>query len=143
MRVMRLQPIMNDELRVAIPKDRVSGYKHSTAYGVHIYTRGKIGYIVTPDEVEGATLEKHDYSKHEYLDVYSYDEFTKFCEIKTASKISEHTYGTSIYMKIKIGETEYEVTNYCGRNNDWSEFKTTADETPLRDIVITAFKQLY
>lgn len=55
-------------------------------------------------------------------------------------KIIEHTYGTHIYMKLLIGEKEYEVD--CHLRNDGEYFKTTADDTEYREMVISAFKQL-
>ena len=63
MRSMHLQPVMNGKLRIAVPKEKVNGWKHTSAYGIHIFTRGHIGYILTPDDEKGAMLEKFDY-KH-------------------------------------------------------------------------------
>ena len=83
MRSMHLQPVMNDKLRIAVPKEKVNGWKHTSAYGIHIFTRGHIGYILTPDDEKGAMLEKFDYKHYKYLDVYDYDtEFKKFYDIK-------------------------------------------------------------
>ena len=50
MRSMHLQPVMNGKLRIAVPKEKVNGWKHTSAYGIHIFTRGHIGYILTPDD---------------------------------------------------------------------------------------------
>ncbi len=85
MRIMQLQPVMNGKLRIATPKEKVNGWKHTSAYGIHIFTRGHIGYILDPepDEGQGATLEKFDYKHYRYLEVYDYDkEFKKFYDIK-------------------------------------------------------------
>ena len=82
MRKIHLQKVMNGKRRIATPKEKVNGWKHTSAYGIHIYTRGHIGYILTPDDENGAMLEKFDYKNYHYLEVYSYDEFTKFYDIK-------------------------------------------------------------
>ena len=83
MRSMHLQPVMNGKLRIAVPKEKVNGWKHTSAYGIHIFKRGHIGYILTPDDEKGAMLEKFDYKHYKYLDVYDYDtEFRKFYDIK-------------------------------------------------------------
>lgn len=82
MRAMYFQEVMDGKRRIATPKEKVNGWKHSSAYGIHIYTRGHIGYILTPDDENGAMLEKFDYKNYKYLDVYSYEEFTKFYDTK-------------------------------------------------------------
>lgn len=58
-----------------------------------------------------------------------------------ARKITEHTYGTHIYMKLEIDGKQYEVD--CYLRNDGERFKTTADGTPDREKVIAAFNELY
>lgn len=83
MRSIRLQPIMNGVRRTAIPKDKVNGWKHTcNVYDIHFYRRGSIGYILTPNDPDGATLEKFDYSTCKYLDIHDYDDFHKFYTIK-------------------------------------------------------------
>lgn len=58
-------------------------------------------------------------------------------------KITEHTDGTHIYMKLEIDGKEYEITCYCGANCSWNHYKTSADGTEDRDKVIKAFNKLY
>lgn len=60
-----------------------------------------------------------------------------------ARLITEHTYGTSIYMKLELDGVIYEVTRYCGTDYTWNHFYTTADGTDKREAVIEAFKELY
>jgi len=61
-----------------------------------------------------------------------------------ATKLSEHTYGTHVFMRLRLddGRTE-EITAYV-RENGW-EYRTSADnrsvQTRLR--IIAAFHQLY
>jgi hypothetical protein len=87
MKKLKLQPVMNGKLRTAAPKEKVNGWKHTTAFGVHFYRRGKIAYILTPDAPDGAELEKFDYSKACYMDIHSYEDFTKFCDIKVVKEL--------------------------------------------------------
>ena len=56
-------------------------------------------------------------------------------------KISEHTYGTHIYMKLSINGKVYEVDCYLRNGKEY--FFTTADGTEMREKVIEAFNQLY
>ena len=81
MRKVIFEEVMNGIERIATPKAKVNGYKHSVHYGIHFYTRGHIAYMV--DRNDGCTLEKFDYREHKYLDV-SYDDFHKFVDIKIA-----------------------------------------------------------
>ena len=82
MRIIRLQPRLDGTNRTAVPKRRVNGWKHTcNAYGIHFYRRGNIGYILTPNDPDGATLEKFDYSTCKYLQIYDYDDFYKFYNI--------------------------------------------------------------
>ena len=61
--------------------------------------------------------------------------------MENIKKITEHTYGTHIYMKLEIDGKEYEVD--CYLRNDGQTYKTTADGTEDREKVIEAFNQLY
>ena len=56
-------------------------------------------------------------------------------------KITEHTYGTHIYMKLEIDGKQYEVDYYL--RDDGEHYKTSADGTEEREKVIAAFKELY
>lgn len=56
-------------------------------------------------------------------------------------KITEHTYGTHIYMKLSIDGKEFEIDCYLREDGEY--FKTTADGTEDREKVIEAFKELY
>lgn len=58
-------------------------------------------------------------------------------------KIIEHTYGSSIYMKLELEGKIYEVQNHAGVDGSWEHFTTSADGTPEREKVIAAFKKLY
>lgn len=60
-----------------------------------------------------------------------------------ARKIIEHTYGTSIYMKLELDGEVYEVSRYAGLDGKWEQYATTADGTDKRDAVIAAFNELY
>jgi hypothetical protein len=61
--------------------------------------------------------------------------------MENIKKITEHTYGTHIYMKLSIDGKEFEVD--CYLRNDGQTYKTTADGTEDREKVIEAFNQLY
>ena len=61
--------------------------------------------------------------------------------MENIKKITEHTYGTHIYMKLEIDGKEFEVDYYL--RNDGEHFKTSADGTEDREKVIEAFNQLY
>lgn len=61
--------------------------------------------------------------------------------IQDMEKITEHTYGGSAFMKLKLNKKEYEVTIYFREDGD--SYKTTADGTEDREKVIAAFKELY
>ena len=56
-------------------------------------------------------------------------------------KIKEHTYGSHIYMKLEIDGNEYEID--CYLRNGYETYKTSADGTEMRDVVIDTFNQLY
>ena len=57
-------------------------------------------------------------------------------------KITEHTYGTHIFMKLELDGKEYEIDWYL--TNEGEKFKTTADQDPAkRQEVIDAFNALY
>lgn len=56
-------------------------------------------------------------------------------------KIEEHTYGSHAYMKLKIDDKVYEVDCYWRTTGE--NFKTTADGTEERELLIAAFKDLY
>lgn len=88
MRIVQLQTIVDGKRRIAVPKEKVNGWRHTSGWGIHIYARGHIGYIVDtePENGGGATLEKFDYKRFEYLDIQSYDEFRKFCDIKVVDE---------------------------------------------------------
>lgn len=58
-------------------------------------------------------------------------------------KITEHTYGSSIYMRLELDGQEYEVTRYAGTDGNWNHYTTTADGTDKREAVIKAFNELY
>lgn len=56
-------------------------------------------------------------------------------------KISEHTYGAHIYMKLEIDGKQHEVD--CYLRNDGKHYKTSADGTEEREKVISIFEELY
>lgn len=56
-------------------------------------------------------------------------------------KITEHTYGTHIYMKLEIDGKQYEAD--CYLRDDGEHYKTSADGTEEREKVIAAFNELY
>ena len=62
-------------------------------------------------------------------------------DIQDMEKITEHTYGGSAFMKLKLNKKEYEISAYF--REDGQTYKTTADGTEDREKVITAFKKLY
>ena len=62
-------------------------------------------------------------------------------DIQDMEKITEHTYGGSAFMKLKLNGKEYEVT--CYFREDGQTYRTTADGTEDREKVIEAFNQLY
>ena len=61
----------------------------------------------------------------------------------TAKKLTEHTYGDHIFMRLEVDGEVHEVSNYAGRDGKWDSYKTTADGTDKRDVVIKAFEDLY
>ena len=61
--------------------------------------------------------------------------------MENIKKITEHTYGTHIYMKLEIDGKEFEVDCYLRNNGE--HFKTSADGTKDREKVIESFNQLY
>lgn len=61
-------------------------------------------------------------------------------------KLIEHTYGSSIYMKILMDDgKEEEINRYCGVDYSWNHYRTTADEISesRRNEIISAFHELY
>ena len=50
--------------------------------------------------------------------------------MENIKKITEHTYGTHIYMKLEIDGKEFEVD--CYLRNEGQTYKTTADGTEDR-----------
>lgn len=62
-------------------------------------------------------------------------------DIQDMEKITEHTYGGSAFMKLKLNGKEYEVSVYF--REEGQTYKTTADGTEDREKVIEAFNQLY
>ena len=82
------QPVINtfvngEVKRKAIVKTKVDGWKHEEHFHVHIFRRGKIGYIINTltEEVE---LKKYNYSTETYCDV-EYEDFHKFIDIRRES----------------------------------------------------------
>ena len=61
--------------------------------------------------------------------------------MENIKKVTEHTYGTHIYMKLEIDGKQYEVDCYV--SDDGEHYKTSADGTEEREKVIAAFKELY
>lgn len=61
--------------------------------------------------------------------------------MENIKKITEHTYGTHIYMKLEIDGKQYEVD--CYLRDDGEYYKTSANGTEEREKVIAAFKELY
>lgn len=56
-------------------------------------------------------------------------------------KLKESTYGAHIYMKLELDGNIYEIDCYL---RDGGEiYRTSADGTEMRDVVIYAFNQLY
>lgn len=80
------EPIMDGWKRKAVVKDKVNGYKHTEAQGVHFFRRGKVAYIIDTHSLS-VTLEKYDYSEAHYLSV-EYNDFSKFVDIEKVEKIS-------------------------------------------------------
>ncbi len=80
MKHLTFQPVMNGTQRTATPKEKVNGYKHQQTFGIHTYTRGKIGYIIDTND-DPMTFSKFDYSRGAYLTPTT-DEFRKFVDIK-------------------------------------------------------------
>lgn len=62
-------------------------------------------------------------------------------DIQDMEKITEHTYGGSAFMELKLNGKEYEVSVYF--REDGQTYKTSADGTEDREKVIEAFNQLY
>ena len=57
-------------------------------------------------------------------------------------KLTEHTYGTHIYMKMELNNNIEEIDVYLRENG--THYRTTGDhDKELRKEIITAFKKLY
>lgn len=82
MRKVIFEKVMNGIERVAIPKEKVQGYRHSYSFGIHYYRRGHKQYMVDTNDGE-CVLEKFDLRWCRYLDV-SYDDFHRFIDIRPA-----------------------------------------------------------
>jgi len=60
-----------------------------------------------------------------------------------ATKLCEHTYGTHIFMRLKLDDGRVEEISAYIRENGWI-YRTSADRTPeIRLRVIAAFHELY
>ena len=60
-----------------------------------------------------------------------------------AEKLCEHTYGTHIFMRIKLDSGQTEEVDAFLTSKGWT-YRTTADRTPrIRLQVIAAFHTLY
>lgn len=73
------QPILDGIERIAIIKERVNGYKHTEDSGIHIFKRGKIGFIIDANS-ENISIERFNYytASYEHL---GYEHFHKFIDI--------------------------------------------------------------
>lgn len=59
-------------------------------------------------------------------------------------KITEHTYGTKIFMRLIVDGRIEEITNRCGFDCTWSIYETSADnDEERRRRIIEAFDELY
>lgn len=59
-------------------------------------------------------------------------------------KLTEHTYGGSIFMRLELDGKVEEITCYSGRAGSWNTYRTSADDNAARrNKIIAAFKQLY
>lgn len=72
--------VMSGKRRVAIPRAKVAGYKHTYCMGIHFYRRGNIGYMFTTYD-DPQTFERFNYARGCYEEV-TYEEFHKFINIK-------------------------------------------------------------
>ena len=61
--------------------------------------------------------------------------------MKNIKKIKEHTFGGSAFMRLEIDGKTYEITCYFREDGEF--YKTSADDTPEREKIIAAFKELY
>ena len=58
--------------------------------------------------------------------------------------MTEHTYGTKIFMRLIVDGRIEEVTNRCGFDCTWSIYETSADnDEERRKKIIEAFDELY
>ena len=73
------QPVLDGRMRIAVPKEKVNGYKHEKINSIHIYRRGNIGYIIDTFTT-AVTIKKYDYSTAQQLYI-TYDECHKFIDI--------------------------------------------------------------
>lgn len=62
-------------------------------------------------------------------------------ELQDMEKITEHTYGSSAFMRLKLNGVEYEITTFFREEGE--SYKTSADGTENREKVIDAFRHLY
>ena len=126
-----------------IIKDNLRAYKHNFGYiSIEKEDYGKGFYVFTsPERKEQGSWTQYCYNI-DYLNGWLYGCVQAANVIvKPIEKIIEHTYGSHSYMKLSINGTEYEVD--CYYREDGTTYKTTADGTEMRDIVIAAFESLY
>ena len=67
----------------------------------------------------------------------------KAASYNEAKKLEEHTYGNHIFMRLEVDGEEHAVSNYAGMDGKWDSYRTTADGTDKREMVIQAFEELY
>lgn len=75
---------------------------------------------------------------------FSNTEHNKPCgvvDIQDMEKITEHTYGLYIYMRLKLNGKEYEIS--VRFRDSETTYTTSADGTEMREAVIAAFNELY
>lgn len=81
------QPILDGVKRTAIVKRNVNGYNHTENLGIHIFKRGKIGFIIDTNS-DNVSIRKFNYNTATYEDLY-YEHFHKFIDIKIIGNVIE------------------------------------------------------
>lgn len=81
------QSILDGVKRTAIVKRNVNGYKHTENLGIHIFKRGKIGFIIDTNS-DNVSIRKFNYNTATYEDLY-YEHFHKFIDIIVIGNVED------------------------------------------------------
>lgn len=87
MKEITFQPVLDGVKRMATVKEHVNGYKHTENLGIHIFRRGKIGFIIDTNW-ENVSIKKFNYSTASY-EYVGYEHFHKFINIVIIGSVAD------------------------------------------------------